>query len=244
MEIHRRFTVILSLGVLLSVHHLQLLAFDIEGRINVAPPWPKIQKITVKKDQGSCGHSQESQAFLISKEGYLQNVVVWLEGRFDDKAAVTPSRPVLDQKSCHFDPHILLVPQGQSFLIGNRDPVGHDVRAFDGSRMLFRFEMEPHSDPVEKKFEKSGRFVIRCGLHPWMHAYVISTDHPYYSLSDADGKFYLRDVPKGNYALRIWHERLGDIKIPIELSKSVTDFSYTFPSALNESRNNEESKTV
>ena len=66
MEIHRKLAVILSLWFLLLICPLELSAVDIEGRINVAPPWPKISKIEVKKDEGSCGHSQESQALLIS----------------------------------------------------------------------------------------------------------------------------------------------------------------------------------
>lgn len=233
MEIRRRLAVILCFAVSLSVRQSLLLAFDIDGRINVASPWPKIQKIEVKKDQASCGESQDSQSLLISKEGHLQNAVVWLEGTLNDKTNVVSSRPMLDQKDCHFNPHILLVPHGQSFLVGNQDPMGHDVRAFDGSQMLFRFEMEPHSNPVEKKFEKPGRFLIRCGLHSWMHAYVVSTDHSYYSVSDSDGKFYLRNVPKGNHVLKIWHEQLGVAEIPIEVSESLADFTYTFPSASN-----------
>ena len=141
------------------------------------------------------------------------------------------AKPLLDQKNCHFEPHVLLVNRGQNFLVGNADPMGHDVRAFEGAKMLFRFEMESTQAPVEKRFDRPGRFVIRCGLHPWMHAYVISADHPYYAVSDADGKFYLRNVPKGNYVLNVWHERLGEVRIPIELENSIADFSYTFESA-------------
>lgn len=235
MEIYRRLSIIIFLLTFFFIRSLQAWAFDLEGKINVASPWPKVQEIEVKKDQGSCGHSQASQALLISEKGDLKNAVVWLEG-VENKNSTTSSSPMMDQKKCHFEPHILLVPQGRHFLIGNSDPMGHDVRAFDGSHMLFRFETEPNSKPVEQKFEQPGRFVLRCGLHPWMHAYVISIDHDYYSVSDADGKFYLKDVPKGNYTLRIWHEQLGETQVPIQLSESILDFLYTFPSMLHEQK--------
>jgi hypothetical protein len=34
-------------------------------------------------------------------------------------------------------------------------------------------------------------------------------DHPYYAVTDAEGKFELRDAPVGKYRLVYWHEKVG-----------------------------------
>lgn len=208
-------------------------AFEIEGRISTATPRLTATEVEVKRDSNHCGARQTSQTLLVSGEGYLENAVVSLEGDLSGSTGPGAERPVLNQKDCHFEPHILLVPQDQTFLVGNQDPMAHDVRAFDGAKMMFRFEMDALDEPVEKTVGGPGRFVIRCGLHPWMHAYVISTKHPYYAITDEQGRFKLGHVPEGQYSLRIWHEQLGELEMPIEVTQSVDDFSYTFAATPN-----------
>jgi hypothetical protein len=50
---------------------------------------------------------------------------------------------------------------------------------------------------------------VRCDLHPWMQGWLGVLDHPYFAVTDAEGRFTLRDVPPGDYTLAVWHERLG-----------------------------------
>ena len=233
MEIYRRFAIIGEILIfLLWVGLPCALAFEVEGKIKVAPPFPAPAKIPVKKDQATCGPEQISQGLLVSGDGLVQNAVVWLDGDFlkiPNEHAAEP--PILNQKNCRFVPHILLVPKNQPFQVGNEDPMAHDVRIFEDATMLFRFEMDAYAKPVEKKLERAGRFVVRCGLHSWMHAFVISTEHPFYAISDETGTFRLRDVPAGHYTLHIWHEMLGETSLPIDVSKSVADISYLFSKA-------------
>lgn len=210
------------------------LAYDIEGTIRVSPPFPERTAIPVEEKHASCGKEQFSESLVISEEGLLQNAVISLEGVTADTPGVsfqdTPGvSQRLDQKNCHFQPHVLLVPKGHPFEVANSDPMAHDVRAFKDAEMLFRFEMDVGDKPVEREFEEAGRFLIRCGLHKWMHAYVISIGHPYIAVSDAHGAFKLQDVPAGDYRLSIWHEKLGEAEMPLKVEGALRDFSYTFP---------------
>jgi hypothetical protein len=50
---------------------------------------------------------------------------------------------------------------------------------------------------------------VRCDLHPWMQGWLGVLDHPYFAVTDAEGRFTLRDVPPGDYTLAVWHERSG-----------------------------------
>ena len=44
------------------------------------------------------------------------------------------------------------------------------------------------------------------------------TDNPHHALSGEDGRFEIRDVPPGTWTLRMWHERLGEKRISIEVA--------------------------
>ena len=50
---------------------------------------------------------------------------------------------------------------------------------------------------------------FKCDVHPWMTAYLLVTDNPYYAISGDDGSFTIANVPPGRYTVEIWHEKSG-----------------------------------
>jgi hypothetical protein len=56
-------------------------------------------------------------------------------------------------------------------------------------------------DPIPAKF--------RDNIHPWMTAYWLILDHPYFAVTDERGNFTIRDVPTGPQEVVVWHEALG-----------------------------------
>ena len=46
----------------------------------------------------------------------------------------------------------------------------------------------------------------KCTIHGWMTGYVRIFDHPYYAVTDADGKFEIKNAPAGKYRIVYWHE--------------------------------------
>lgn len=42
-----------------------------------------------------------------------------------------------------------------------------------------------------------------------MSAWLVVAEHPYYVVSDEEGRFKLTDVPAGDYTVKLWHESLG-----------------------------------
>jgi len=226
MEIYSRFTVILAVLLALS---FPVFGYDIQGTVSVSAPYPKAQKIPVdQKYSGACPEDQSSQSLVVSPQGFLKNAVIFLDGDFREKFVSDLSTPTLDQKNCKFEPHVLIVGQDSPYFIANSDPIVHDIRAFDEAKMLYKFEIDPGSPAVEQKSNAPGTYVIRCGLHKWMHAFVISAKHPFYAVSNENGEFKLLGVPEGNYKIKIWHETLGESEVPIEVKQSISDFSYTF----------------
>lgn len=235
MGLRSRRAVVVAPAFFLLILSGTVLGQDFSGKIQIEPPFMQAKTIQVKKKvQDSCADEQLSKSLIVSENGEVANVVVWLEGNF---ASPIPSqqsetKAILDQKYCHFEPHVVLVPPQSRLKILNSDPLTHDVRAFDHSSMLFRIDMPTNHKPEERSFDKPGIYTIRCGLHPWMHAFVVKAAHSYYAISDEEGHFRIKNLPAGNYPLHIWHELLGETVVPIEITKSKEDFVYTFKNTL------------
>ena len=51
---------------------------------------------------------------------------------------------------------------------------------------------------------ESGSF--QCDIHSHMNGYRVGFSHPYFAVTDAEGKFEITGVPPGEYTLVAWHE--------------------------------------
>jgi protocatechuate 3,4-dioxygenase beta subunit len=39
-----------------------------------------------------------------------------------------------------------------------------------------------------------------------MTAYILFAEHPYYAITDSEGKYEIEDIPPGTYKVKMWHE--------------------------------------
>ena len=59
--------------------------------------------------------------------------------------------------------------------------------------------------------EKVGLVEVRCDAgHTWMSSWIKVFDHPYFAVTGRDGSFEIKDVADGTYAVKVWHEKLGE----------------------------------
>jgi hypothetical protein len=63
-----------------------------------------------------------------------------------------------------------------------------------------------------------------------MSAYIAVFDHPFFGVSDADGKWTIKNLPDGEYTLHAWHEKLGeqDKKVTIKDGKPAEAIEFSF----------------
>ena len=61
-----------------------------------------------------------------------------------------------------------------------------------------------------------------CDLHPWMRAWVVVAEHPFYAVTNERGELALENVSPGTYTLQLWHETLGVVKKDLAVSDGVT----------------------
>ena len=50
-------------------------------------------------------------------------------------------------------------------------------------------------------FNNAGLVRLNCEIHEHMQAHVLVVDSPYYTRTDGQGKFQLKNIPTGTYTL-------------------------------------------
>ena len=118
----------------------------------------------------------------------------------------------LTQKNKHFEPHLLVIPQGAQVEFPNKDPFFHNVFSLHEG---VRFDLGLYESGTSKtvRFSKPGASFIFCNIHPEMSAVVMVMSSPYYAKTDPSGAYNIADVPPGEYELSVWYERAMDAQL-------------------------------
>jgi hypothetical protein len=103
-------------------------------------------------------------------------------------------------------------------MIRNSDGFLHNVHALSTENPAFNFG-QPSVDPGKPvdPLKAPETFRVKCDVHPWMSAYVVGLEHPFFGTSDAEGNFSIKDLPPGEYTLTAWHEQLGTKEVPVKV---------------------------
>jgi hypothetical protein len=100
---------------------------------------------------------------------------------------------------------------GQELQVKNSDPFLHNVHSLAQTNPAFNFG-QPNVDPGKKVEppKTAENIKVKCDVHPWMNAYIIVLEHPFFGVSKEDGTFTIKgNPPDGDYTLAAWHESLG-----------------------------------
>ncbi len=160
-----------------------------------------------------------SDEFVVNEkaENGVANVVIYLKKAPEGyKAGPVPEAPaVFDQHGCRFIPHVLAVRCDQKILIKSGDPVPHNTNITPVRNNGFNQLIQPDNrDGVEFKYTKpeSTPIPVKCDLHPWMKAHHLPLDHPFFAVTDEDGKFEIKGLPPGKHKFTVWQEVGGYVK--------------------------------
>ncbi len=139
---------------------------------------------------------------------------------------------VIDQKGCIYIPHVAGVMVGQPLKFKNSDGILHNVHGLPDANREFNIGMPPTLKEKEVELNKpEPLFTVKCDVHPWMNAYVAVMDHPFFAVTDENGKYTIEDLPPGTYKIEAWHERLKTLTQTVTVGdgSATADFSFKIP---------------
>jgi plastocyanin len=196
-----------------------LQAGDITGTVTLKGTPPKEPEIPQAKADANCGKIFEGAAtmhhYVVGNNGELANVVVVLKGVAGGSKGESAAPAVLDQKGCTYVPQILAVQTGQKILIKNSDPVLHNVHTEPAGNKPMNSAQGPSAPDITYVPTKPENFVkFQCDVHNWMFAWVSVFDHPYFAVTDKDGKYTIKNVPDGKYTIQAFHRKAAPASAP------------------------------
>lgn len=185
---------------------------------------PKRAELNITQDKEHClakGAILDESVLVNDKNRGVKNVVVWL--RPDDKdpksklpkdkispgdANRKPVEHIITQPCCMFTERITLARVGDKLVVKNPAPVPHNFFWSSANNGEYN-----QTIPKQDEYKMPNALVAegppiqyKCTIHGWMTGYVRIFDHPYYAITDDDGKFEIKNAPVGKYRIVYWHE--------------------------------------
>jgi plastocyanin len=136
----------------------------------------------------------------------VRRSVVYLEsaprGAFE---ANDGSRAIMDQRNETFVPHVLAIMTGTSVDFPNSDKFYHNV--FSLSKAA-RFDLGRYAAGRSRsiRFDSPGIVRVFCDIHSHMNAFILVFGHPFFAMTDTDGRYRIENVPPGTYGVIAWNE--------------------------------------
>jgi plastocyanin len=181
----------------------------VRGAVSFTGTPPPAADIPASNDPACEGMASKDMAVVV-KDGKLANVLVRVRGNVPG-APPAPTTPVLvDQSKCTYVPRVQGAVAGQQVAFKNSDGTLHNVRGVVGTKSAFNIAQPPSGAAVQKPLPADAEVVrLKCDVHPWMTAFVVTNPNPYFATTGADGAFSLQGLPPGTYTVEAWHESLG-----------------------------------
>ena len=233
MKVAMRAAAALAMGVFT----LTAGAGEVTGKVVFDGDAPEMKLIDMSSDPNCIkahGDKEYRREDLVLGDGQaMANVVVRVTKGLKKTEFDAPSEPVIvTQKDCIYSPHVVVSQVGQTIKFTNPDKIMHNVNSSPENNTPFNKAMPPVMEEMEVVFNKPepDGFRVECNIHPWMRAYCVVLEHPYFSVTGEDGTFKIEGLEPGTYEITAWHERLKTqtAEVTVEEGKAATvDFTYS-----------------
>jgi hypothetical protein len=197
----------------------------VTGRVvlpaGVPVPEAKAHKVSFARQH--CGETVPDETVVVDpKTRGVRDVVVWLRPDDPDPKANLrptdlppddtkrkPAEVVIEMKGCRFVPHVGTARTGDTLVFRFIDSCAHGL-FFPADNFGTTRLPGPEKGEWRRPVPAGTTLVpIKCSIHPWMSGEVRVFDHPYHAVTDAAGRYTIRDAPAGKYRLVYWHPNVG-----------------------------------
>ena len=140
----------------------------------------------------------------------VKNVLVYLPRpsavNEDAKKAYVGKTVEFDQKKCVFSPHVLGLMTGEKVMLKSSDPLNHNVNVKLKQSTFNQTIGGGQSFPFDVALAERTPGAVVCDIHPWMTAWWMVLDHPYFAVTDEKGNYEIKNAPAGPQKVVVWQE--------------------------------------
>lgn len=229
---------------------------EISGRVSFVGMPPAEKVIVPLLTHGDCAgfynDPVKTRFFRVGSDGGFADVYVYVKKGLEGKSHPQLTNAVsIDCVKCLFQPYVFALQTSQPLKIHNRDQCWHGIlserlkreedfageiiesqeqRRRQGAAGNVTFSAMAPGKSYECRFSAPELFrKLRCTVHVWEFTYACISDHPYFAITDADGRFkFPFGLPAGRYTLAAVHRKLGEITQEVEVKgpNQWIDFSF------------------
>jgi hypothetical protein len=174
------------------------------------------------------GKPPVSEDVVVGSDGGLSGVAIFLNTRIptDDPKWVNESYNALrgaevpfDQRHCMFTSHVAAMWTAQQLKVLNSDPVGHNTKISGGSNSFNETIGAGGATIYKPSGEERVPAAVSCSIHPWMSAYLLPRDNPYFAVTKENGEFEIANIPAGvELEFRVWQPKLGFVDADVDVN--------------------------
>ena len=210
---------------------------DVSGKVNLTGKIPEMPEIKMMKMVPGCSHKDPvfEETVVAGDKGELANVVVYIKPPAGKELSGDDPKPaVLDQKGCMYVPHVVVVEKGKTLMVKNSDAFLHNVHtmSLDNNPVNFAMPMVDQNGKKVGPFTTAENVKVKCDVHPWMTAWIIVVDSPFYAVTSEDGTYKIdtKGLADGDYELVFWQEKYGQKTQKISVKGGKADANATYDS--------------
>jgi hypothetical protein len=160
----------------------------------------------------------DDRLIVNAKNRGIRNGLVWLEWEEGKGNTVHPNLRLLNApevavtiKGFRYHPPVTALRAGQPLVVKNADQVPYPLRCMSLEARNETGLLLPAGQAYKIAGLAAQRYPLILGsdVHPWMRGYVGVFDHPYFAVTDEDGRFEIKLAPAGPVRVFIWQQKMG-----------------------------------